>query len=93
MAIIHLPNAKMGKITEGSPKPANGDNFKNIRADGQAAKMEVGSGFYTLGWMMAGRSVKNIGASNGTNERMFSIMLLYKLLFTRFTGCFSLRSK
>jgi alpha-L-rhamnosidase len=52
MATIRLPNAKIGKITEGSSKVLNGEFFKNIRADGQAVKLETGSGFYVFEWVL-----------------------------------------
>jgi alpha-L-rhamnosidase len=56
-ATITLPNAKMGEITdlsrgsrEGGEKLSDSADFKHIRADGKAVKMEVGSGVYAFEW-------------------------------------------
>ena len=49
-ATIRLPNAKIEAITEGGKKLASSDDFKNVRADGKAVKLEVGSGVYVFEW-------------------------------------------
>lgn len=49
-ATITLPNAKMGEITEGGKKLSPSSDFRNIRADGKAVKVEVGSGVYAFEW-------------------------------------------
>ena len=49
-ATIALPNAKIRQITEGGKQLVDGDDFKNIRADGKAVKVDVGSGVYVFEW-------------------------------------------
>jgi alpha-L-rhamnosidase len=49
-ATIRLPNAKMANITEGGKKLSDNADLKNSRADGQAVKVEVGSGEYAFEW-------------------------------------------
>jgi alpha-L-rhamnosidase len=49
-ATITLPNAKIEQITEGGKKLPESSDFKNIRADGKAVKVEVGSGVYAFEW-------------------------------------------
>jgi alpha-L-rhamnosidase len=49
-ATIRLPNAKMADITEGGKKLSGNADFKNSRADGQAVKVDVGSGVYAFEW-------------------------------------------
>ena len=49
-ATIRLPNAKTDAITEGGKKLASSDDFKNVRADGKAVKLDVGSGVYVFEW-------------------------------------------
>jgi alpha-L-rhamnosidase len=51
MATIRLPNAKISTITEGGKKLSDSEDFKQIRTDGQAVKMEVGSGVYAFEWI------------------------------------------
>lgn len=49
-ATITLPNAKIEQITEGGKKLSESVDFKNMRADGKAVKVEVGSGVYVFEW-------------------------------------------
>jgi alpha-L-rhamnosidase len=50
MATIKLPNVRIGDITEGGKKLENGDEFKNIQKDGNAVKVDIGSGIYVFEW-------------------------------------------
>jgi alpha-L-rhamnosidase len=49
-ATIALPNAKIEQITEGGKKLADSADFKNITTEGQAVKIDVGSGVYVFEW-------------------------------------------
>ncbi len=49
-ATITLPNAQKDKITEGGKKLEGNDDFRNIRADGKAVKVDIGSGNYVFEW-------------------------------------------
>lgn len=49
-ATITLPNAKIGEITEGGKKLSDSTDFKNIKADGKAVKVDIGSGEYVFEW-------------------------------------------
>jgi alpha-L-rhamnosidase len=51
-ATIRFPFAKMGQITESGKPMENGDDFKNMRAEGKAVKVEVGSGNYVFEWVL-----------------------------------------
>lgn len=49
-ATIALPNAKIEQITEGGKKLSNGGVFKNIKAEDNGVKVDVGSGMYVFEW-------------------------------------------
>ena len=49
-ATITLPDAKMEQIIEGGKKLSEASDFRNIRVEGKAVKVEVGSGVYAFEW-------------------------------------------
>lgn len=50
-ATITLPNAIIEQITEGGKKLSASSDFRNIRADGKAVKVDIGSGVYAFEWV------------------------------------------